>query len=404
MPEPSTTTTRRRRVWLAVGLLLVSFNLRPSIAALSPVLGAIRRSTGLSAAEAGLLTTLPLICFGVFAPAAPRLVQRKGTGTVLLVCLVGLLAGIVVRSTSDAGLFIGTLLIGTAVAIANVLTPGIVKRDFPEHVGLMIGLYSAMLNTGATFAAGATAPLARALGGDWRLAIGLWAVPVVMAIVVIAAIRSHKGLAPEARDLNEQRRTLWRSPVAWSVTLFMGLQSLEFYSVLAWLPTLLHDHGVSVVTAGILLAVSNAVAIVASFVTPWIANRLPDVRISVFGSLAFFVAATLGLLVDPRPLDALWAVLFGCAQGSSLSLALMMIVLRSRNPHEAMALSGMAQSVGYLIASIGPTMVGLLYDVAHDWSLPLTVLLALLVLQGAAGYVAARDRPVTATLRSRPRP
>ena len=401
MPEPSTATTRGRQVWLAVGLLLVSFNLRPSIAALSPVLGAIRRSTGLSAAEAGLLTTLPLICFGVFAPAAPRLVQRKGTGTVLLVCLVGLLAGIVVRSTSDAGLFIGTLFIGTAVAIANVLTPGVVKRDFPQHVGLMIGLYSAMLNAGATFAAGATAPLARALGGDWRLAIGLWAVPVVMAIVVIAAIRSHGGLAPEARNLDEQRRTLWRSPVAWSVTLFMGLQSLEFYSVLAWLPTLLHDHGVSVVTAGFLLAVSNAVAIVASFVTPWIANRLPDVRISVLGSLAFFVASILGLLVDPRPLDALWAVLFGCAQGSSLSLALMMIVLRSRNPHEAMALSGMAQSAGYLIAAIGPTMVGLLYDVAHDWSLPLTVLLALLVLQGVAGFVAARDRPVASTVRSR---
>jgi CP family cyanate transporter-like MFS transporter len=392
VPEPSTPGPRTRRIAVGLGLLLVSFNLRPSIAAISPILAAIRRSTGLSATGAGLLTTLPLICFGLLAPVAPRLVRRRGTGTVLLGCLVVLLVGIVVRSTSYVGLFAGTLLIGTAVAIANVLMPAIVKSDFPQQVGLMTGLYTMMLSAGAALAAGATAPLARALGGNWRLAAGAWAVPVVVAIGVIVPIRARGRRAPEVRVLTGRTRTMWRSPVAWSVTVFMGVQSLEFYSALAWLPTVFHDRGVSVVNAGLLLALSNAVGIVAALVTPWIVQRLADVRVAVLGSVAFFVVGTLGLLVDPRHLDALWAVLLGCGQGSAISLALMIMVLRSRNAHEAMALSGMAQGVGYLIASIGPASVGALYDVAHDWSLPLSALLALLVVQGVAGSLAARDR------------
>ena len=402
MSDSSTMGTRRRRFLLAAGLLLVSLNLRPSMSALSPVLGAIRRSTGLSAAGAGLLTTLPLICFGLLAPVAPRLVRRRGTGGVLLGCLVVLLAGIVVRSTNYAGLFIGTLLIGMAVAIANVLMPGIVKRDFPRHVSLMTGLYTAMLSAGAALAAGTTALLARALGGDWRLATGAWALPVVVAIAVIVPLRSHARPETETTVFSEPTRTPWRSPVAWAVTLFMGVQSLEFYSTLAWLPTVFHDRGVSVVSAGLLLAVTNTFAIASALVTPWIAHRLGDVRVAVLGAVLLAGIGLAGLLFDPRHVDTLWAVLLGCGQGATISLALMVMVLRSSNQDEAMALSGMAQGVGYLIAAVGPTLVGALYDVAHNWSLPLAVLLALLVLQAGAGCLAARDRPVTAAAGPRP--
>ena len=393
------TDTPSRRFLLAAGLLLVSLNLRPSMSALSPVLGAIRRSTGLSAAGAGLLTTLPLICFGLLAPVAPRLVRRRGTGRVLLGCLTVMLTGIVVRSTNYAGLFIGTLLIGMGVAIANVLMPGIVKRDFPGHVGLMTGLYTAMLSAGAALAAGTTAPLARALGGDWRLAIGAWALPVVVALAVIVPLRSHARPATEMATVGESTSALWRSPVAWAVTLFMGVQSLEFYSTLAWLPTVFHDRGVSVVSAGLLLAVTNTVAIASALVTPGIAHRLGDVRPAVLGAAALAASGLAGLLLDPRHIEVLWAVLLGGGQGATISLALMVMVLRSRNQHQAMALSGMAQGVGYLIAAIGPTLVGALYDVAHNWSLPLAVLLALVGLQAFAGYLAARDRPITVAAR-----
>ena len=399
MSEHSANDTPSRRFLLAAGLLLVSLNLRPSMSALSPVLGAIRRSTGLSAAGAGLLTTLPLICFGLLAPVAPRLVRRRGTGRVLLGCLTVMLTGIVVRSTNYAGLFIGTLLIGMGVAIANVLMPGIVKRDFPGHVGLMTGLYTAMLSAGAALAAGTTAPLARALGGDWRLAIGAWALPVVVALAVIVPLRSHARPATEMATVGESTSALWRSPVAWAVTLFMGVQSLEFYSTLAWLPTVFHDRGVSVVSAGLLLAVTNTVAIASALVTPGIAHRLGDVRPAVLGAAALAASGLAGLLLDPRHIEVLWAVLLGGGQGATISLALMVMVLRSRNQHQAMALSGMAQGVGYLIAAIGPTLVGALYDVAHNWSLPLAVLLALVGLQAFAGYLAARDRPITVAAR-----
>ncbi|MGA2802911.1 MAG: MFS transporter [Acidimicrobiales bacterium] len=398
MPEPSGAGTRRRRLLLAIGLLLVSLNLRPSMSALSPVLGAIRKSTGLSAAGAGLLTTLPLICFGLLAPVAPRLVRRRGTGGVLLGCLVVLFAGILVRSTDYAGLFAGTLMIGIAVAIANVLMPGIVKRDFPGHVGLMTGLYTALLSAGAALAAATTAPLARALGGDWRLATGAWAFPVVVAIAVIVPLRTHAHPATEVVVVSEPTRALWTSPVAWSVTLFMGMQSLEFYSALAWLPTVFHDRGVPIVNAGLLLAVTNTVAIASALVTPWIAHRVGDVRLAVLGAVVLAALGLTGLLVDPHHFDALWAVLLGGGQGASISLALMMMVLRSCNQYEAMALSGMAQGVGYLIAAVGPTLVGALYDLAHSWDLPLAVLLGLLALQAGAGYLAGRDRPVTAVV------
>jgi CP family cyanate transporter-like MFS transporter len=175
----------------------------------------------------------------------------------------------------------------------------------------------------------------------------------------------------------------------------MGLQSLEFYSTLAWLPTVYHDKGVSVVNAGLLLGLSNAVAILVALVTPFIAHRLADVRLAVLGAVGLAACALTGLLVDPRHLDALWAVMLGGGQGATISLALMVMVLRSSNQHEAMALSGMAQGVGYLIAAVGPTLLGALYDIARNWSLPLAVLLGLLALQACAGYLAAQDRPVT---------
>jgi CP family cyanate transporter-like MFS transporter len=277
--------------------------------------------------------------------------------------------------------------------------PGIVKRDFPGHVGLMTGLYTAMLSAGAALAAGTTAPLARALGGDWRLAIGAWALPVVVALAVIVPLRSHARPATEMATVGESTSALWRSPVAWAVTLFMGVQSLEFYSTLAWLPTVFHDRGVSVVSAGLLLAVTNTVAIASALVTPGIAHRLGDVRPAVLGAAALAASGLAGLLLDPRHIEVLWAVLLGGGQGATISLALMVMVLRSRNQHQAMALSGMAQGVGYLIAAIGPTLVGALYDVAHNWSLPLAVLLALVGLQAFAGYLAARDRPITVAAR-----
>lgn len=379
--------------YLAFALLLTAFNLRPAIASISPVLSSIRSSTGLSATGAGLLTTLPLVCFGLMAPLAPRLVRRGGTGTVLLSCLGLLTVGVLLRAVGLAGLFAGTIILGIGVAVANVLMPGIVKDDFPTRVGLMTGLYTMMLSTGPAVAAGVSAPLAQTLGGSWRLSTLLWAIPAALACAALLPLRHHRR--PSPGPLPEPARYgLWRNPIAWAVTIFMGTQSLEFYSILAWLPTIFSDHHVSTDTAGALLAVANVVGIGSALVTPWVTERLADARLAIAASVAFLALGTAGLLFDPTGLEVLWVIFLGLGQGSAISLALLMMVLRSFDTRQAMALSGMAQGVGYLIAAVGPAMTGALYEVDHTWALPLLALLAVLVIQASAGYVAGKNRRI----------
>jgi CP family cyanate transporter-like MFS transporter len=305
---------------------------------------------------------------------------------------------VVIRSLPTlAGLFTGTLLIGIGVAIANVLMPGILKQDFPGHVGIMTGLYAMMLSAGAAFAAGTTVPLYRVLGRNWHLAVGFWALPVALAIVLWLPSRA---LGRRVTSLDQRRPVhgLWRSSVAWSLTIFMGLQSLEFYATVTWLPTIFRDRGTPSETAGFLLALVSIVGMLGAFVAPWIAHKMTDQRLGVAigtGSMALAIA---GLLVDPHHLDVVWAVLLGWGQGSSIGLALMMMVVLTSNRDEAIALSGMAQGLGYLIASVGPVLIGGLFDSSHGWSVPLVVLLVLLGFQALAGDYAARDRTVGSAL------
>ncbi len=384
-------------LWLGAGLIVISFTLRPAIVSVSPLLREIQRSYGLSGAGAGLLSTLPLVCFGVLAPLAPRLVHRLGSGVVLLGCLATLLAGTLIRSLpSLADLFAGTVLIGAGVAIANVLMPGIVKESFATRVGVMTGLYTMTLTAGSAVAAGVTVPLYRGLGHNWHLAIGVWALPVVVAIGLWWPSRSL-GRRTSSSPPRGRVQGLWRSPVAWALTAFMGLQSLEFYAIATWLPTIFRDRGTGSETAGLLLALVSVVGMCGSLIAPWVANTMANQRLVVATGVGTMGVGVAGLLFDPRHLDVLWAALVGWGQGSSIGLALMMMVVRARNRDEAMALSGMAQGVGYLIASVGPVLIGTLFDATHHWSVPLAVLLGLLVVQGIAGDFAARDRTIAAT-------
>jgi CP family cyanate transporter-like MFS transporter len=301
---------------------------------------------------------------------------------------------VLVRSLPTlAGLFLGTLLIGIGVAIANVLMPGVLKQDFPGHVGIMTGLYTMTMSAGAAVAAGTTVPLYRVLGKNWHLAVGFWALPVALAIVLWLPSRAL-GRRTNSFDQRRPIRGLWRSSVAWSLTIFMGLQSLEFYATVTWLPTILRDRGTPSETAGFLLALVSVVGMLSGFVAPWIAHKMTDQRLWVATGAGTMALGIAGLLVDPHHLDVLWVVLWGWGQGSSIGLALMMMVVRASSRDEAMALSGMAQGLGYLIASIGPVLIGGLFDFSHGWSVPLIVLLVLLGFQAIAGDYAARDRKV----------
>lgn len=377
---------------LGAAFLLAAFNLRPAIVAVSPILSSIRHAYGLSPVAAGVLTSMPLVCFGAAALLAPRLVRRRGVGGVMLACLLVLVVGIALRSLPTlVALFAGTLVIGLSVGICNVLMPGVVKKDFPRQVALMTGLYTTMLELGPAAGAGLTVPLERAFG-SWRLALGAWGVLVVVAVVCWLPFRRHDvpteviAEAPAA-----ERRRLWRSGQAWSLSLYMGMGSLNFYTVLAWLPTILHRRGVSVLDAGTLLAVLNVVAIAASLLAPALSQRLGSQRVVAVGTAALNVAGTVGLIADGQHLQVLWVVCIGLGQGAAISLAFMMMVVKASSPNGATALSGMAQGVGYLLAAGGPVLAGALFNVSGGWDLPLEMVIALLCVQMIAVWWT--DRP-----------
>jgi len=357
----------RHKPWLLLlGLILVALNLRPALSSMAPVLGQVSDGLGLSAAQAGLLTTLPVLCLGLFAPLAPMLARRIGSERVVLGILATLALGIVLRSTlGTTGLFLGSLLAGASIGIIGVLLPGIVKRDFPQHAGTLTGVYTMALCLGAAMAAGATVPLAHAFGDSWAPALGFWMLPAILAMLVwLPQARNGHGVHKVAYRV----RGLWRDPLAWQVTLYMGLQSSLAYIVFGWLPSILIGRGLSPTQAGLVLSGSVIMQLFSSLAAPWLATRGRDQRLAIVVVMLVTLCGLFGCLY--APLSGLWgwAVLLGLGQGGTFALALTLIVLRSRDAHVAANLSSMAQGVGYTLASMGPFAVGLVHDLTGGWS------------------------------------
>ncbi|AIN60116.1 CynX/NimT family MFS transporter [Pseudomonas soli] len=355
-----------RRPWLLLlGLVLVALNLRPALSSMSPVLGQVSEGLGLSASQAGLLTTLPVLCLGLFAPLAPILARRFGSERVILGILLTLALGILVRSALGAtGVFIGSLMAGASIGIIGVLLPGIVKRDFPQHAGTLTGVYTMALCLGAAMAAGATVPLTRHFDDSWALGLGFWVLPALLAMLVwLPQSRQGHGVHKVAYRV----QGLWRDPLAWQVTLYMGLQSSLAYIVFGWLPSILIGRGLSPTEAGLVLSGSVIVQLVSSLSAPWLATRGKDQRLAIVVVMLVTLGGLFGCLY--APLEGLWgwAILLGLGQGGTFALALTLIVLRSKDAHVAANLSSMAQGVGYTLASMGPFAVGLVHDLTGGW-------------------------------------
>jgi MFS transporter, CP family, cyanate transporter len=388
--------SRLRSFLLILGIVLLAANLRPALTSVAPLIGQIRADTGMSNGVAGLLTTLPLLAFGLLSPVAPRVARRFGMERVLLASLFVLVAGILLRwAGAVVVLFLGTVVLGAAIAVANVLLPSLVKREFPERAGLMTSVYSTSLGISAAFAAGVSVPLAQLAGIGWRGALAVWAVPAFLAGVAWLPQlgRSDHPADPSPRS-SPGVRDLWRSPLAWQVTLFMGLQSLAYYVTLTWLPEILQEEGMGVARAGWMLGLSQAVAIVTMFLAPMIAGWRSSQRGVVVVAVGTSGVGVLGLLVAGSTASTLWVVLLGLGQGASFSLALTFFALRSPDPGHAAVLSAMAQSVGYLLAAGGPSLFGVLRDVTGTWKVPLALLLTVTVFLLIAGIGAARDAHV----------
>ena len=392
---------RLRSLLFVVGILLLAANLRPALTGVAPLIGEIRADTGISHGAAGLLTTLPLLAFALLSPVAPRVARRFGLEGVLLASLLVLAAGILLRWVGTvAALFLGTAILGAAISFGNVLMPGLVKREFPEKAGLMTSVYSTSLGISAAIAAGVSVPLTKLDGIGWRGALAVWALPALIACVAWLPQIGRKDPPARSSGTNAPNiRDLWRSPLAWQVTLFMGLQSLSYYVTLTWLPEILQEGGMGAARAGWMLGLSQTVSILAMFSAPVLAERRPSQWGVVVVAVLLSGSGVLGLLVAGSAAPALWVVLLGLGQGAAFSLALAFFPLRSPDPGHAAALSGMAQSVGYLLAAAGPFLFGVLRDATGAWKVPLALLLAILACLLLAGLGAARDAHVRAPAR-----
>ncbi|MGH8155652.1 MAG: CynX/NimT family MFS transporter, partial [Rhodanobacteraceae bacterium] len=352
--------SKRAALLLLGGLLvLLALNLRLIFTSLSVLLPEITRALRLSSATPGYLTTLPVLCLGVFSPLAPICARRFGIERTLLGTLVLLAVGTALRGyVGISGLFVGSALAGGSIAVANVLLPALVKRDFAGHVALMTALYSAVMNVGSAAAAALTLPLTHALGGGWSVGVAMWAVPPA-AVALLWLPQWRRKTAPGG-PAEPHVRGLWRSALAWQVTLFMGLQSALAYCAAGWLAPILRSRGLDGTTAGLVTSVCMAMDVVGSLGVPFVVGRFKDQR---FLNVAFSVLAgapLLGLLFAPLSWAWVLAVLQGIGQGAMFSIALTVIVLRSPDAHVAAELSSMAQTVGYIIAAIGPLLVGVL--------------------------------------------
>ena len=385
---------------LVVGIVIAAANLRAALTSVGPLVGEIRADTGISGGAAGLLTTLPLLCFAALSLLAPALARRFGMKRVLTASLLLLATGIALRSAPPvAALFAGTIVLGLAIAVGNVLLPSLVKRAFPAHIGLLTGVYITVMNSGAALGSGVSVPLTRQGDFGWRGALGVWALlAFVAAVVWLFLLRGERSTDSPAAATPRGERSyggLWRSPLAWQVTLFMGLQSVVFYASIAWLPEVLQGNGLGAVQAGWMVSLMQFVGIPAALFAPILAGRRPSQRGLLAAAALLSGVGILGLLLSGDTATVLWVSLLGLGQGASISLALVLFALRTADATEAAALSGMAQSAGYLLAATGPFLFGVLHDLTQSWSLPLALLLAVVAGLLFAGLGAGRDAYVT---------
>jgi CP family cyanate transporter-like MFS transporter len=373
--------------------LLVAANLRPAIASVGPVLTQIRSSLHMSGVAISVLSALPVVCFGAGAAAGPLLARRVGLGRSIGWFAALLAIGLAIRVGPDAAmLFVGTVIAATAIAANNVLLPALVKAEYARHIGLMMGFYALALTGSAALGAGLSVPFAHAVGGGWRTALGIWAGFAAIAAIgwAIARRGPHRRLVIAAPTM--PMSALFRDRVAWTVTAYFGLQSLSFYAVLSWLPTLFEEHGYSVVKAGALMSISAAVQTPIALTLPPLLVKVRRQGWLVLASAALTAAGLLLVLTTPTSLPYVWVIVLGLGQGMAFPLALMFVVERSRTPAAAQQLSAMSQGIGYLIAATGPLLVGVLHSFTGGWQVPLLLLLALVVPQAVFGAGSARPR------------
>lgn len=380
---------------LIVGILMIATTLRVTFTGAAPLLDAIRADYGLTTAQTGLLTTLPLLAFALVSPLAAGIARRIGMERSLFVAMLLICAGIAMRSLPSVSLlFFGTAVIGCGIALGNVLLPGLIKRDFSQHVARLTGAYSLTMGAAAALGSALVVPLALS-GFGWRGALLLLMVFPLLAFLVWLPQWRNTTHANVTTSRVLHTRGIWRSPLAWQVTLFLGINSLIYYVIIGWLPAILISHGYSEEQAGSLHGLLQLATASPGLLIPLVLHRFRDQRsIAALVSLMCAVGAA-GFWFMPDQ-AVLWTLLFGFGSGATMILGLTFIGLRASSSHQAAALSGMAQSVGYLLAACGPPLMGRIHDGQGSWQIPLLAVAALAVVMAVFGRYAGRNKEITA--------
>ncbi|SCG60154.1 MFS transporter [Micromonospora humi] len=405
-PDPaagpaSAVTPVRGGLLVLAGMLLVALNLRAAVTSLGALLDEIRVGLGLSGAMAGVVTTLPTVAFAGLGALTPWLVRRWAAPRVLVLAMIALTAGQVLRAvTGSVAVFVLTSALALAgIAVANILLPMLVKQHFPHRTGLVTGAYTMALTVGTTVAAASAVPVAHAFG-SWRAGLGVWAGLAALAVIpwVPLTLRARaarraadRAATPAAVVAAPARVRPGRTRLGWAMAVYFGAQSLSGYAIMGWLAQLFRDAGYRPESAGLLLAGVTALGVPVALMMPTLAGRLATLRPLVLSLTAFSAAAYLGLALAPRGLAPLWVLLLALGQGA-FPLILTTIGLRARTAEGTVALSAFAQSTGYVIAALGPLLVGILYSATGGWTAPIGFLLLALAVQTTAGMVIARPR------------
>jgi len=395
--ENLTARNNSKASWLLlIGVILVSTNLRVPLTSAGALISFIRDDLGISNAIAGSITTLPLLAFAVLSPFAPKIANKIGMEWTIALSLILLIIGIGVRSISGISfIFVGTLFIGLAIAIGNVLIPGIIKMNFPLRVGLMTGIYAIFMNVFGALGSGLSVPIATLGSFGWKGALSIWGILTVISFIVwIPQLKKERG-NQKVEIQREKKGSLWHSPLAWKITLFMGGQSLIFYTLITWLPDILYTNGYHSSAAGWMVFLMQFALIPSTFIIPVIAEKLDNQVTLAIVIAALFIIGFTGLLIGSAVLIPLWAIMFGIGCGSAFSLAMMFFTLRTKDGNEAAELSGMAQSFGYLLAAIGPVLVGALHDITNGWMVPIMLLIFISVIVLFTGIAAGKTGQVS---------
>ena len=394
----SSSPERRQRLFVLVGLVLLAVNLRPAAVSVGPVLEEVTTGLDLSAASAGLLTSLPVLAFAGVGAIAPWLARVLGLHRTTLVSLLAVVVGLGVRATvSHEPAFLASSMLALAgMATANVLLPSLVKLHFPDRIGFVTALYTTALAIGLTSALSLTVPISEA-GGSWRWGLGSWALlAVVAALPWLRLVLHDRHLDP---SVHEVRVTdVARTRLGQAMALLFGIQSIHAYVSFGWFAQLWRDAGFSAATAGLLVGVLAGMSIPLSLWLPNVAGRRTDHRSLLWAIIACYPVAYVGLILAPASLAVLWAVLVGIG-ASIFPLVLTLIGLRARTAAGTAALSGFTQSAGYLLAAAGPFTVGLLYEATGGWTAPMLLMLALVPPMAVLAAYVGRPRQIEDQLR-----